>query len=37
MRSFEKSWSGADFLWSGVEFVEVFVYFFYGVKLNLVE
>jgi hypothetical protein len=28
MRSLEKSWSGADFLWSGVEFVEVFGYFF---------
>jgi hypothetical protein len=24
----EKKWSGADFLWSGVEIVEVFGYFF---------
>ena len=30
----QKRWSGANFLWSEVELVEVFVYFFYGVVLK---
>ena len=37
LKELQKKWSGANFLWSGVELARVFGYFFHVVELDLVE